>query len=127
MRFPHVINPNTREAYAPSPAALNLIRERNRRVFPENLEWGDDRCPSLVTFCIIAISKQFTRNPLLAELPEAERDQLLEILPTDLSLDLVVPLIDVSLVDHSINIREAGVIYFINIYANFISISIIIK
>lgn len=97
MRYPYVINTNTKIAYTPSDASLALLREVDRRVFPEDLEWSDKECPSLVTCCVITISKNFVDHPILDELPGSERDHLLEILPTDLPLELVIPLIDVSL------------------------------
>ncbi|KAF5294681.1 hypothetical protein FQA39_LY02813 [Lamprigera yunnana] len=93
MRFPHVINDNTKEAYAPSSLAVNLKAEEGRKVISENLKWGDDYIPSLSTLCIKIVSKYFKKIPAIDKLYGADRDQLLEILSTSLPLQLVVPLI----------------------------------
>ncbi|XP_031348193.1 dynein regulatory complex subunit 5-like [Photinus pyralis] len=94
MRFPYVISENTREAYTPSLTALQLTLEQRRKTFPERLEWGDKHCYSLTRLCIEAISKNFANQPVLKEVYGADQDLLLEILPTNLPLEIVVPLID---------------------------------
>lgn len=96
MRFPHIIAENTRIAYTPSPAALELEGEINRKVKAEDFEWDKDLCPPLSTLCIRAIAKNFKNEQLLDELPCEDRLHLLEILPTDLELEIVVPLIEVK-------------------------------
>lgn len=93
MRIPYVIDKNVKDVYHPSPATQQLLGELNRQLEPEDFEWDADLCPSLVTLCVQAVCKQFEEHPLL-ELPFcADRDHLLQILPTDLPLELVVPLI----------------------------------
>lgn len=94
MRFPYVISENTREAYTPSSTALQLTLEQLRQTFPERLEWGDDHCYSLTRLCVESISKNFAKQPVLDKVNGADQDLLLEILPTDLPLEIVVPLID---------------------------------
>ncbi|KAK5650444.1 hypothetical protein RI129_001473 [Pyrocoelia pectoralis] len=94
MRFPHVISVNTKETYDPSPTSLQLKLEQLRRTFPEKLDWGDKQCHSLARLCIAVISKNFQKRPVLNSVYGADRDLLLEILPTNLPLEIVVPLIN---------------------------------
>lgn len=95
MRFPHIINDNTRIEYTPAEAALDLQDESDRKVKAEDFEWDSELCPLLSTLCIQAIAKNFSKKPLLDELPCHDRLYLLEILSTDLDLEIVVPLIEV--------------------------------
>lgn len=54
-----------------------------------------DLPPTLVSLCVMAIAKNFEACPIINELVLcADRDFLLEILPTDLPLSLVVPIIE---------------------------------
>ncbi|KAK9711116.1 Leucine rich repeat [Popillia japonica] len=94
MRFPHIINDNTRIEYTPAEAALDLQDESDRKVKAEDFEWDSELCPLLSTLCIQAIAKNFSKKPLLDELPCHDRLYLLEILSTDLDLEIVVPLIE---------------------------------
>ena len=97
MRFPHVVNSNTNIVYSPSPASLRLAYEINRKISPEDYTWDENLTPSLTEICVQAIAKNFGERQLLNELPHADRLHLLEIIPTDLPLDIVVPLIEVRL------------------------------
>ncbi|KAJ8962337.1 hypothetical protein NQ318_018319 [Aromia moschata] len=94
MRVPHIINNDTLLAYQCSPQSLNLVGEDQRTLVAEDLQWDKDHCPSLIDYSVEAISRYFERNPLLDELPGDNCDYLLEILSTDLPLELVIPLID---------------------------------
>lgn len=94
MRIPYIINKDTVTEYTPSKETLELLGEANRKIRPEDYDWDSDLCPSLVTFCVRAICDNFKDFPLL-ELPCPDRNHLLEILPLDLPLELVVPLIEV--------------------------------
>ncbi|GJQ88259.1 hypothetical protein Trydic_g13247 [Trypoxylus dichotomus] len=94
MRFPHIISDNTHIEYKPSEAALELEDEVNRKVKAEDFEWDKELCPLLSTLCIEVIAKNFKNQQLLNELPCHDRLYLLEILPTDLDLEIVVPLIE---------------------------------
>lgn len=95
MRIPHIINTNTLIEYKPSPESLDLIGEKDRKFIAENFEWNKDHCPTLVDFCVRTISKHFERNPLLHELPCVDRDHVLEVLSTDLSLKIAVTFVQV--------------------------------
>lgn len=97
MRVPYVIAERTLKAYEPSELTLHLLGELGRQLYPEDFTWDSKLVPSLVTYCIRAIAKNFENKPILDELYLADRDNLLEFLPTDLPLELIVPLIDVSL------------------------------
>lgn len=95
MRIPHIINKDVKNVYTPSKETLELVSEVERRFRSEDYEWDNDLCPSLVTLCVRVIARNFKEHPLL-NLPFCvDRDHLLEILPTDLPLELVVPLIEV--------------------------------
>lgn len=96
MRIPHIINKNTLVAYNPSAVTLSLLHEQNRQLLSEDL-MRKDLPPTLVSLCVMAIAKNFEACPIINELVLcADRDFLLEILPTDLPLSLVVPIIEVS-------------------------------
>jgi hypothetical protein len=96
MRIPYKINKNTYITYDASPESLILVKEDERQILSENLEWDKEHCPSLTTLCVEAIKSNFAKSPLLNELPCQDRDYLLEILDVDLPLDLVIPLIEVK-------------------------------
>lgn len=95
MRIPYIINKNTKVEYTPSKATVDLVGETGRKIISENFNWDDELCPSLATLCVQAICKSFKDFPRL-DLPCPDRNYLLEILPTDLPLELTVPLIEVS-------------------------------
>lgn len=97
MRVPHVINRNTKYEFDASKETLELLGEEGRKLLSENFEWDAKLCPTLVTICVRAICKNFKENPLL-ELPCPDKNHLLEILPTDVPLELVVPLIEVFII-----------------------------
>lgn len=90
MRIPHIINTNTLIEYKPSPESLELIGEEARKFISENFDWNKDHCPTLIDFCVKAISMYFERNPLFHELTCMDRDHLLEMLSSDLSLKIAV-------------------------------------
>lgn len=94
MRVPHIIDRNTRTEYEPSKDTTELVGESERIIVSENFEWDNKLCPTLVTQCVRAICKTFKESPLL-NLTCPEKNHLLEILPTDLPLEVVVPLIEV--------------------------------
>ncbi|KAJ8976667.1 hypothetical protein NQ317_004685 [Molorchus minor] len=94
MRIPHIISKDTHIAYQCSPQSLDLVGEDQRKLLAEDIEWDKDHCPTLVDYSVQAISEYFERNPLLNDLPGQDRDYLLEIVSTDLPLELVIPLIE---------------------------------
>lgn len=95
MRIPYIIDKDVKNVYTPSKETLELISELERKIRSEDFEWDNELVPSLVTLCVQTIAKHFVQHPLL-DLPFcADRDHLLQILPTDLPLELVVPLIEV--------------------------------
>lgn len=95
MRIPYVINKDIKNVYTPSKETLELVSEIERNICSEDFEWDNKLIPSLVTLCVRTIAENFSKRPLL-DLPFcADRDHLLQILPTDLPLELVVPLIEV--------------------------------
>lgn len=96
MRIPHIINKDVKNVYTPANETLELVSEIERKIKSEDFdEWDRDLCPTLMTLCVRAISRDFKEHPRL-DLPfPADRDHLLQILSTDLPLELVVPLIEV--------------------------------
>ncbi|KAF5308657.1 hypothetical protein FQR65_LT06118 [Abscondita terminalis] len=94
MRFPHTINKNTKKVYDPSDISKNLILEQNRTIHAEDLERGDDQIPFLSALCVQAVSKSFEKKPVIEELHDADKDYLLEILPTDVHLELAIAVIE---------------------------------
>ncbi|XP_022905812.2 dynein regulatory complex subunit 5-like [Onthophagus taurus] len=94
MRYPHIITNNVKIAYEPHSAAEELAREAERTFFAENFDFDKELCPSLTTLCVEVIAKNFKERPLLQELPCADRLHLLELLPTDIPLELAVPIIE---------------------------------
>ncbi|CAH1173486.1 unnamed protein product [Phaedon cochleariae] len=93
MRIPHSINPSTLVEYSPSPESLDLVGEDQRKIISENFDWNKDHCPTLIHFCLKAIAKNFEKKPIFDELPCEDKDQLLEIIPTDLPLEQAIPFI----------------------------------
>lgn len=95
MRIPFIINKDVKNVYIPAKETLELVSEVERIIRSEDFEWDNNLVPSLVTLCVRTIATSFHQHPLL-DLPFcADRDHLLQILPTDLPLELVVPLIEV--------------------------------
>ncbi|XP_060525005.1 dynein regulatory complex subunit 5-like [Cylas formicarius] len=94
MRIPHIIDGNVQKAYAPSPESVNLLGEHQRKIIAENFSWDKDRIPSLADICVHAIKKNFQISSLLHELPCSDQAYLLEILPTNLPLDIAIKVID---------------------------------
>ncbi|KAK9892098.1 hypothetical protein WA026_018301 [Henosepilachna vigintioctopunctata] len=93
-RIPHTINSNTCKQYEASPESLALDSEQNRNIHAENLDWNVGHPPSLRDCCVLVLSRNFEKLKLLNEVPCDNRTYLLEILPTDLPLEVTVPLID---------------------------------
>ncbi|XP_075221378.1 dynein regulatory complex subunit 5 isoform X1 [Lycorma delicatula] len=95
MRVPHTIPVNTLRAYAASDQTLMLMGERFRLIRSEDLTW-DERVPlSLAYICIQTLADNFEKHKnVLPFLPVPDLDYLLEILPPDLPVELVAPIID---------------------------------
>lgn len=95
MRIPYIINKDVKNVYTPSKQTLELVSEVDRQIHSEDFNWDNSFVPSLVTICVKSIARNFKDHPML-DLPFCQdRDHLLQILPTDLPLELVVPLIEV--------------------------------
>ncbi|CAG9769592.1 unnamed protein product [Ceutorhynchus assimilis] len=94
MRIPHNINQSTLQVYTPSTDTTDLIGEQSRKLVSENFEWDKNQCHSLKEYCVAAIAKYFKDKPLLKELPCEDLVYLLDILPLDLPLEFIIPLID---------------------------------
>ncbi|XP_017770018.1 PREDICTED: T-complex-associated testis-expressed protein 1-like [Nicrophorus vespilloides] len=95
MRLPYIINQNTYIEYDPSQITRELLDEVDRVLISEDITRTDDKTKTLVALCILCIGNNFEQYPLINDLLLcADRDNLLEILPTNLPLSLVVPLIE---------------------------------
>lgn len=101
MRVPFTVDPLTKEVYAPSSVSLRLKDEIERKIRAEHYTTFVSAVETLVTICVQAIAKNFERNPLYTELLQSDKDYLVEILSTDLPLQLVITLIDVSIIIHT--------------------------
>ncbi|XP_045466622.1 dynein regulatory complex subunit 5-like [Harmonia axyridis] len=93
-RVPHTIKKSTYTEYEASPESLILDSEQNRKIHAENLDWNVGHPPSLADCCVVSLSRNFEKLKLLNEVPCENRTYLLEILPTDLPLEICIPLID---------------------------------
>ncbi|KAL0111701.1 hypothetical protein PUN28_013119 [Cardiocondyla obscurior] len=91
MRIPHAISRNVVAAYRCSPETSPIPRERERTLRAEDASWDDGVIPDLKTLALRAIVSAWRDNPILEDLPTcADRDVLLETLPTDLPFELTV-------------------------------------
>lgn len=97
MKIPYIISKNTFKVYSPSTQSLELIGENTRKIVAENFNWDNSQCPSLKEFCIQSIAEHFKEKQLLHELTCADKVSLLDVLPVDLPLELVIPLVNVSI------------------------------
>lgn len=78
-----------------SSETIALPGELERMLRAENLEWDKNIPADLKTLALNVIAKNWVNNPILRELPSPEdRDFLIEILPTDLPLELALEKID---------------------------------
>lgn len=93
-RIPHTINSSTLTQYEASPESIKLDSEQNRKVHSEFLGWNVGHPPTLADCCVVTLSRNFEKLKLLNELPCENRTYLLEILATDLPLEICIPLIN---------------------------------
>lgn len=94
MRVPHTVPANTLQAYKPSSQTLCLVAERTRRLRAEDFAWDVGTPPTLVEMCIQFFVSDFTEyKKVISFLEEDNLILLLETLPTDLPLEIVIPLI----------------------------------
>ncbi|GBP77937.1 Dynein regulatory complex subunit 5 [Eumeta japonica] len=85
MKLPSTINLPTYWAYKPT-----TIIEQNRKVKAENFEW-DCNCPAnLANLCIEKLSQKWHGSPKLEEFPLKDRDFFIQILSTDVPLQILV-------------------------------------
>ncbi|XP_028050983.2 dynein regulatory complex subunit 5 [Monomorium pharaonis] len=95
MRIPHTISKNVVAAYRCSPETSQLPQEHGRTLRAEDASWDDAVIPDLKILAIRAIVSAWKDNPVLEDLPTcADRDVLLETLPTDLPFELTIPRIE---------------------------------
>ncbi|KAK6639025.1 hypothetical protein RUM43_007295 [Polyplax serrata] len=94
MKTPHTINSNYFKEYFPSDVSQVIIPDCYRNVKSEDQTW-DEFCPVRLTEqCVAVLVKNFKKRVVLQELPLWDRNRMLETLPTDLPLPLVVKHID---------------------------------
>lgn len=79
-----------------SPATALLPQERDRTLRAEDVTWDEDAIPELRVLALRAIASTWRDSPIPPEdLPTcADRDALLEILPTDLPLESTIGRLD---------------------------------
>lgn len=95
MRIPHFIDKGCKEEYETSEQALALGTEQNKNVYINDFQWDIHLVPTLEFYALKVITKNFFKDPIINKLPCADREEILEMLPLDLDLFLVVPLIQV--------------------------------
>lgn len=95
MRIPYKINKTTHTTYEASAESLALLGELGRLLTAENFQWDKDHCPTLADLCVQTIQANFEKDPILDQLQCPDRDYLVENLDNKLSLELVIPLIEV--------------------------------
>ncbi|XP_018352866.1 PREDICTED: LOW QUALITY PROTEIN: T-complex-associated testis-expressed protein 1-like [Trachymyrmex septentrionalis] len=92
MRIPHTISKNVIAAYRCSPETTLLSQEQGRTLRAEDASWDDGVIPDLKILALRAIVLTWKDNPILEDLPTcADRDVLVETLPTDLPFELTIP------------------------------------
>ncbi|KYN15025.1 T-complex-associated testis-expressed protein 1 [Trachymyrmex cornetzi] len=95
MRLPHTISKNVVAAYRCSPETSLLPQEQGRTLRAEDASWDDGVIPDLKILALRIIVSTWKDNPVLEDLPTcADRDVLLETLPTDLPFELTIPRIE---------------------------------
>ncbi|XP_056636675.1 dynein regulatory complex subunit 5 [Diorhabda sublineata] len=94
MRVPHTVSKLLVELHTPSPECLDLIGEDQRQILAEDLNWNNGEVPTLVDLCVKKIAEKFEERPYFDELPCEDRDHLLELISTNLPLEMAIPLIN---------------------------------
>ncbi|XP_050665183.1 dynein regulatory complex subunit 5 [Leptidea sinapis] len=85
MRFPASVNISTYQAYR----NLDSV-EVDRVLKAENFEWDSEHPKSLATLCVERISTNWAGIPKLEELVPKDREYFLQILDTNVPLQLLV-------------------------------------
>lgn len=84
-------NGSTRCSYE----TTRLTSERDRTLRSEDVLWDGSRVPSLRSLALLAIAAAWKDNPILDQLPTRDdRNELIEILPTDLPFELTIARIE---------------------------------
>nr|XP_033339127.1 dynein regulatory complex subunit 5 [Megalopta genalis] len=95
MKIPQVVPRNVFEVYKCSYETTRLSSELERTLRSEDTLWDENRIPSLRRLALLAIAVTWKDNPILDELPTCEdRNELLELLPVDLPLELAITKIE---------------------------------
>ncbi|KYQ55518.1 T-complex-associated testis-expressed protein 1 [Trachymyrmex zeteki] len=95
MRIPHTISKNVVAAYRCSPETSSLLQEQGRTLRAEDASWDDSVIPDLKILALRTIVSTWKDNPVLEDLPMcADRNVLLETLPTDLPFELTISRIE---------------------------------
>nr|XP_031832237.1 dynein regulatory complex subunit 5 [Nomia melanderi] len=95
MKVPHSVPKNVFQVYRCSYETTRLSSERDRTLRSEDVLWDENRVPSLRSLALLAIAAAWKDNPILEQLPTSEdRNELIEILPTDLPFELTIATIE---------------------------------
>lgn len=74
-----------------SSETISLPREQNRTLRGENEFWNENIVPELKVLSLKVIVQEWEKNSILQDLPTSEdRDHLLELLPTNLPIKLII-------------------------------------
>ncbi|CAG9830543.1 unnamed protein product [Diabrotica balteata] len=94
MRIPHTVDPLIVDLHKPPAECLNLVGEDKRLIIAEDLSWNQHHVPTLADLCVKRIAERFEEKPYFLELPCEDKDHLLELLSTNIRLEIAIPLID---------------------------------
>ncbi|XP_043250668.1 dynein regulatory complex subunit 5-like [Colletes gigas] len=95
MRIPHTVPRNVFETYRCSYETTELSNELERTIRSEDVSWDLGRVPTLRTLALHVIASVWKDNPILEELPTCEdKNELIEILPTNLPFELTITRIE---------------------------------
>lgn len=67
---------------------------RLRRIIAEDPEWNLPTVPSLARLCMTQLTLSFAEKPVVNQLPDKYRSQLMTTLGTDLPLEVTTELIE---------------------------------
>ncbi|XP_044004505.1 dynein regulatory complex subunit 5 isoform X2 [Aphidius gifuensis] len=91
MKIPQIISRNVIEAYRCSNETKLLPIEINRSIQSDNENWDENIVPELRKISLNILAENWIINPVLDELENsADRDELLELLSTNIPLDIII-------------------------------------
>ncbi|XP_034944047.1 dynein regulatory complex subunit 5 [Chelonus insularis] len=91
MRIPHTISKNVFEAYRCSTETISLPQEQGRKIRAEDDTWDELIVPELKVLALRKLVEGWQKSSIFENLSSLDdRDMLLEMLPPDLPLEIVL-------------------------------------